>query len=181
MSGKIWSGIHPFLVYGNVRTQTFTHLGVWNGKSGSTTLLGRLTSSIWSCWNLSPISRSLRPICASTLTPACSAGPSATLSFSCPLPSSSSSSICLSPRSSMGSNWAGKCERNPALPERKNIKLCKTCVVVVVLSSKCQEAVFHAKIQENITDTKSVKTAWQQKNVLSRSAASLKHNHRDYY
>lgn len=75
-----------------------------------------MNSSTWSCWNLSPISRSLRPICASTLTPACSSGTSAILSSSSPLPSSSSSSICLSPRSSMGSNWAGKCERNPALP-----------------------------------------------------------------
>lgn len=80
----------------------------------------RFTISTCSWWNVSPISRSLRPICTSTLTPACSWGLAAILSFSSPPSSSSpSSSICLPPRSSMGSNWAGKCERNPALPKSK--------------------------------------------------------------
>lgn len=104
---------------------------MWNGKSCQEFVLClgvKLTSSMWSCWNLSPISRSLRPICTSTLRPACSTGLSAILSSSCPLScSSSSSSSSISPRSSMGSKWAGKCERNPALPGRKNIMLIKIC------------------------------------------------------
>lgn len=109
----------------------FTHLAVkciqalqlvvWSVTScvDSFRRLGARLTSSWSCWNLSPISRSLRPICTSTFTPAWSSGLCATLSSSSLLPSPSSSSICLCPLSSIGSNWAGKCERNPALPRRK--------------------------------------------------------------
>lgn len=67
-----------------------------------------LTSWRCSCWNWSPISRSLRPIWISTLIPT-----SRSSSFSSGLPSSSSV-FCVPSRT--GSNSAGKCARNPAFP-----------------------------------------------------------------